>query len=147
MKILFDQGTPVPLRRQLPEHDVATAFEQGWSALSNGSLLDTAEHAGFELLITTDSNLQYQQNLTERRIAIIVLRSASCLAFRDRSRQFRTQSNERQSGLRKRSRFLTETDSEERFDHLRCNRCGFDRPRSPQQERRHHRRREETVRA
>ena len=77
MKILFDQGTPVPLRRQLPEHDVATAFEQGWSALSNGSLLDTAEQAGFELLITTDSNLQSQQNLTERRIAIIVLRSAS----------------------------------------------------------------------
>lgn len=77
MKILFDQGTPVPLRRQLPEHDVATAFEQGWSALSNGSLLDTAEQAGFELLSTTDSNLQYQQNLTERRIAIIVLRSAS----------------------------------------------------------------------
>ena len=77
MKILFDQVTPVPLRRQLPEHDVATAFEQGWSALSNGSLLDTAEQAGFELLMTTDSNLQYQQNLTERRIAIIVLRSAS----------------------------------------------------------------------
>ncbi len=77
MKILFDQGTPVPLRRQLAEHDVATAFEQGWSALSNGSLLDTAEQAGFEMLITTDSNLQYQQNLADRRIAIIVLRSAS----------------------------------------------------------------------
>ena len=77
MRILFDQGTPVPLRRQLTDHDVATAFEQGWSDLSNGSLLDTAEQAGFELLITTDGNLQYQQNLADRRIAIIVLRSAS----------------------------------------------------------------------
>ena len=77
MKILFDQGTPVPLRGQLAEHAVATAFEQGWSELTNGKLLDTAEQAGFELLITTDSNLRYQQNLTERSIAIIALRSAS----------------------------------------------------------------------
>ncbi len=77
MRILFDQGTPVPLRRHLAEHVVTTAFEEGWSDLANGKLLDTAEQAGFELLITTDSNLQYQQNLTERRIGIIVLRSAS----------------------------------------------------------------------
>jgi hypothetical protein len=61
----------------LHEHSVATAFEQGWSDLANGKLLDTAEQSGFELLVTTDSNLQYQQNLTERRIAIIVLRSTS----------------------------------------------------------------------
>ena len=77
MRILFDQGTPVPLRRHLPDHSIATAFEQCWSHLANGKLLDTAEQAGFELLITTDSNLQYQQNLTGRQIAIIVLRSAS----------------------------------------------------------------------
>jgi len=77
MRILFDQGTLVPLRRHLPDHSIATAFEQCWSDLANGKLLDTAEQAGFELLITTDSNLQYQQNLTGRQIAIIVLRSAS----------------------------------------------------------------------
>lgn len=77
MRILFDQGTPVPLRRHLPVHSVTTAFEQGWSDLANGELLDTAEQSGFELLVTTDRNLQYQQNLTERRIAIIVLRSTS----------------------------------------------------------------------
>ncbi len=77
MRILFDQGTPVPLRRHMPEHSVTTAFQQGWSDLANGELLDTAEQSGFELLVTTDSNLQYQQNLTERRIAIIVLRSTS----------------------------------------------------------------------
>lgn len=77
MRILFDQGTPVPLRRHLTDHVTATAFEQGWSDLTNGNLLDQAEQAGFELLVTTDSNLRYQQNLHERRIAIIVLLSAS----------------------------------------------------------------------
>ena len=77
MKVLFDQGTPVPLRRHFPEHAVSTAFEKGWSELSNGELLDAAERAGFELLVTTDGNLQYQQNLTERRIAIVLLRSTS----------------------------------------------------------------------
>jgi len=77
MKVLFDQGTPVPLRRHIPEHTVTTAFEEGWSELSNGQLLDAAERAGFELLVTTDGNLRYQQNLKERRIAIVVLRSTS----------------------------------------------------------------------
>lgn len=77
MKILFDQGTPVPLRRHLPEHTVATAYEQGWSNLANGELLNAAERDGFELLITTDQNLRYQQNLGGRRIAILVLTSTS----------------------------------------------------------------------
>jgi hypothetical protein len=77
MKILFDQGTPVPLRRQLTGHDVATAYELGWSDLSNGALLNAAEEAGFQVLITTDQNLRYQQNLRERQIAIVVLRSTS----------------------------------------------------------------------
>ena len=77
MKILFDQGTPVPLRRQLTGHNVTTAYELGWSDLSNGALLKAAEEAGFQVLITTDQNLRYQQNLRERRIAIVVLRSTS----------------------------------------------------------------------
>jgi hypothetical protein len=77
MKILFDQGTPVPLRRQLAGHNVKTAYELGWSDLSNGALLKAAEKAGFQVLITTDQNLRYQQNLSERRIAIVVLRSTS----------------------------------------------------------------------
>jgi len=63
MKILFDQGTPVPLRRSLPKHEVATAFERGWAALQNGELLSAAEAEGFEVLVTTDQNLRYQQNL------------------------------------------------------------------------------------
>ena len=77
MKILFDQGTPVPLRRHLPEHSVTTAYEAGWSALSNGDLLSAAEKAGVQILVTTDQNLRYQQNLQERRIAIVVLLSTS----------------------------------------------------------------------
>ena len=77
MNILFDQGTPVPLRRYLLEHSVTTVYEQGWSNLVSGQLLDAAELADYNLLITTDQNLQYQQNLGKRRIAIIVLRSTS----------------------------------------------------------------------
>lgn len=77
MNILFDQGTPVPLRRHLAEHSVKTAFEQGWSQLSNGDLLAQSEAVGFDLLITTDQNLRYQQNIAARRIAIVVLQSTS----------------------------------------------------------------------
>ena len=77
MKILFDQGTPVPLRRHLTEHAVTTAYQQGWSDLSNGELLAAAEQAGYALLITTDQNLRYQQNLAGRSIAILVLRSTA----------------------------------------------------------------------
>ena len=77
MKILFDQGTPVPLRRYLSGHTIDTAYERGWSELSNGDLLTMAEQEGYELLITTDRNLHYQQNLAMRQIAIIVLMSTS----------------------------------------------------------------------
>ncbi len=77
MKILFDQGTPVPLRRQLGNHQVDTAYERGWSKLLNGDLIDIAEREGYQLLITTDQSLQYQQNLGERRIAVLVLLSTS----------------------------------------------------------------------
>ena len=77
MNILFDQGTPVPLRQPLVGHSVTTVYEQGWSTLSNGALLQRAEQAGYDLLITTDQNLRYQQNLTGRQIAILVLRTTS----------------------------------------------------------------------
>ena len=77
MRVLFDQGTPVPLRQHLPNHSIRTAFELGWSALKNGELLARAEAEGFEALVTTDRNLKYQQNLAERRIAIVVLSTTS----------------------------------------------------------------------
>lgn len=77
MRILFDQGTPVPLRQFLPGHDISTAYEQGWSTLKNGDLLSAAENSGYEVIITTDTNLKYQQNLASRTIAIIVLSTTS----------------------------------------------------------------------
>jgi len=73
MKILFDQATPVPIRRYLEGHLVRTAAQQGWDKLRNGDLLTAAEVASFDLLLTTDKNMGYQQNLTGRKIAIIVL--------------------------------------------------------------------------
>ena len=76
MRVLLDQGTPVPLRPHLPDHSVSTAFEFGWSALSNGDLLAAAE-GKFDLLITTDQNLRYQQNLSGRALAILVLPTTS----------------------------------------------------------------------
>ena len=77
MRILFDQGTPVPLRQSLTHHEVTTAYEREWSRLKNGELLETAEEQGFEVLITTDSNLRYQQDLRSRRIAVVVLSTPS----------------------------------------------------------------------
>ena len=77
MKVLFDQGTPVPLRKHLSAHQVITAFELGWGALENGELIFQAESAGFEVLVTTDKNLKHQQNLTHRNIAIVVLETTS----------------------------------------------------------------------
>ena len=73
MRILFDQGTPAPLRSMLIGHQVVTAHERGWSQLENGDLLAFAEAEGFEALVTTDRNLKYQQNLAGRTMAILVL--------------------------------------------------------------------------
>ena len=72
MRILFDQGTPAPLRNALTGHAVSTAFEMGWSTLVNGELLAAAD-SPFDVFVTTDHNLQYQQNLTGRRLAVLVL--------------------------------------------------------------------------
>lgn len=58
MRVLFDQGTPVPLRRLLPHHEVATAYEQDWSTMKNGELLAVAELAGFQVLVTTMASFQ-----------------------------------------------------------------------------------------
>jgi hypothetical protein len=77
VRVLFDQGTPVPLRRFLTQHEVSTAFERGWSMLKNGELLVAAESAGFAVLVTTDTNLRYQQNLRARRISVVVLSTPS----------------------------------------------------------------------
>lgn len=67
----------MPLRQVLVGHEVATAYERGWSTLKNGEFLQAAESAGFAVLVTTDANLRYQQNLANRRIAIVVLSTTS----------------------------------------------------------------------
>ncbi len=73
MLVLFDQGTPVPIRPFLKEHTVQTTAQRGWDTLKNGELLKAAEDAGFDVLITPDKNIRYQQNLTVRKIALVVL--------------------------------------------------------------------------
>jgi hypothetical protein len=82
MRRLFDQGTPVPLRAYLEGHTVDTAYELGWAVLRNSELLNAAEEAGYDLLVTTDQNLKHQQNLRGRRLAILVLLSTSWPSIR-----------------------------------------------------------------
>ncbi len=76
MRILFDQGKPVPLRQHLSGHAVSTAFEMGWPQLANGDLLVVAE-GRFDALVTTGQSLRCQQNLAGRQLAILVLPFAS----------------------------------------------------------------------
>ena len=73
MRVLFDQGTPVPIRLHLQRLEVRTVAQEGWGALKNGELLAAAEAAAFDVLLTTDKNLRHQQNLSKRKIAIVVL--------------------------------------------------------------------------
>lgn len=75
MRFLFDQGTPVPLRNLLDSHQIETAYEMGWSQLSNGDLLAAAGRERFEVLVTTDKNIIDQQNLDGMPVAIVVLLS------------------------------------------------------------------------
>ena len=73
MRILFDHGTPSGIIPSLAGHEVTEAIERGWDRISNGELLTKAEAAGFELLLTTDKRIRYQQNLKGRKIAVVVL--------------------------------------------------------------------------
>jgi hypothetical protein len=84
VKILFDQGVPVPLRGALGAHEILTAYERGWAKMKNGDLLSAAEAEEFAAIVTTDQNLHYQQNLTNRRIAILVLMTTDWRAIRAR---------------------------------------------------------------
>lgn len=75
MRLLFDHGTPRGLALSFQGHAVVEARLQGWDTLGNGELLAAAEDAGFDVLLTTDKNLRYQQNLGGRKLAIVVLGS------------------------------------------------------------------------
>lgn len=70
-RILLDQNVPLGLRRSLSPHEVVAARQMGWSRLSNGELIRAADENGFDILITCDRNIPYQQNLSGRRIALI----------------------------------------------------------------------------
>ena len=73
MHILFDHGTPKGLARALPGHTIITAQARGWDKIANGALLNAAEEAAFDLLLTTDGRIRYQQNLAGRKIALVVM--------------------------------------------------------------------------
>jgi hypothetical protein len=73
MRVIFDNGTPRGVASALSGHSVEEARSQGWDTLGNGELLDAAEAAGFEVFVTTDRNIRHQQNLTGRKIAVVVL--------------------------------------------------------------------------
>ena len=87
MKLLFDQGTPAPLRGRLVAHSVDTLAEKGWSDKGNGELLDLAEQEGYEVLVTTDQSLRYQQNLVGRHVGLVVLLSTDWREVRLRTRE------------------------------------------------------------
>ena len=98
MRILFDNGTPRQLRRQLFGHDVEEAREHGWDALSNGDLLERAEEAGYEVLITTDQDIRHQQNISNRRVAVVVLMNTAWPRISRRTEAIRNAIEEIQPG-------------------------------------------------
>jgi len=75
LRVLFDKNVPYPLKRYLAEYQMKTAEEEGWGQISNGELISRAEQAGYAILITCDQNVRYQQNLTHRKISMVVLGS------------------------------------------------------------------------
>ena len=77
MLILFDHGTPRGLNQAFSEHTVITAQSKGWDRLNNGALLNAAEEAGVDLLLSNDQGIRYQQNLAGRKIAVVVLTGAN----------------------------------------------------------------------
>ena len=77
MKLLLDENLPHQLRHELPNHDCFTVAYMGWGGIENGQLLALATSAGFDALLTKDANLQYEQNLKNLPIAVVVLRAAS----------------------------------------------------------------------
>jgi len=73
LRILLDENTPVALKLLLIGHDARTVRDMGWIGLENGDLLNAAEAAGFEIMVTADQNIHHQQNMTRRKIALVVL--------------------------------------------------------------------------
>ncbi len=94
MKILFDHGTPAPLRHHLQEHVVDRSAERGWELMENGELIRKAQEEGYDVIVTTDQNIRHQQNLTDVRLAIVVLLSPAWPRVRHRTTEIRQAINE-----------------------------------------------------
>ncbi|HEV7425850.1 MAG TPA: hypothetical protein VGQ46_05745 [Thermoanaerobaculia bacterium] len=75
--MLIDESLPKPLRRDLPGFESFTVQQRGWSQTKNGALLRLAESAGFDAFLTADQSLQFQQNLTNSKLRIIVFQAVS----------------------------------------------------------------------
>lgn len=73
MRVLLDESLPRQLAHELAGHDVRTVSELGWAGLQNGELLRRSSSGGFEVFVTADQNLEYQQNLAKLRVAVIVV--------------------------------------------------------------------------
>ena len=98
MKILFDHGTPAPLRRHLAEHAVNRSAEMGWGLLENGDLIRKAEEDGYQAIVTTDQNMRYQQNMTGSRLAIVGLMATVWPRVQHRTKEIRAAIEEVASG-------------------------------------------------
>ena len=77
MRILIDEQLPRQLAPYLVGHDARTVRQESWAGLKNGALLTKAEGAGFSVFLTGDQNLEFQQNISKRRLGVVVLCAAS----------------------------------------------------------------------
>jgi hypothetical protein len=75
LRVLLYKNVPYPLRRHLTDWQVQTAEDEGWGQISNGELIGYAENAGYQVILTCDQNIQYQQNMAGRKISMVVLGS------------------------------------------------------------------------
>jgi hypothetical protein len=73
MRILLDECVPKPLKREFSNYDIRTVVQMGWSGKKNGELLQLMNQGGFTILLTTDQNLRYQQNLQQAGVAVVVM--------------------------------------------------------------------------
>lgn len=98
MKILFDHGTPAPLRRHLQGHAVDRSAEKSWELLENGELIRKAEEEGYEVIVTTDQNMRHQQNLAGRKLAVVVLMATAWPRVQHRTEEIRAAIEEARPG-------------------------------------------------
>lgn len=87
LRVLFDKNVPYPLRWRLTGCEVQTAEDEGWGQISNGELIGCAEDAGYQIMLTCDQNIQYQQNMARRNISMVVLGSNVWPSVREKTEE------------------------------------------------------------